>query len=45
MTLQKAMRIRSELKKAASGLSDLLHNVSYTISFQGNEPSDEELLE
>lgn len=43
MTLQKAMRVRSELKKMASSLTDLLRMVSYTITFKNEKPTEEEL--
>lgn len=43
MTLQKAMRVRSELKKMASSLTDLLRKVSYTINFKNEKPTEEEL--
>ncbi|MDO4505636.1 MAG: hypothetical protein Q4B64_01670 [Spirochaetales bacterium] len=43
MTLQKAMRVRSELKKMASNLTDLLRKVSYTINFKNEKPTEEEL--
>ncbi|MCQ2242346.1 hypothetical protein [Treponema sp.] len=45
MTLQKAMRVRSELKKMASSLTDLLRKVSYTINFKNEKPTEEELQE
>ena len=44
MTLQKAMRVRSELKKLASSLSDLLEKTPYEIAFEKNKPSEEELV-
>lgn len=44
MTIQKAMRIRSELKKAADDLFELLANESYVISFEGDKmPTEEEV--
>ena len=43
MTLQKAMRIRSELKKEATALSSLIDNTDYEVQFKGDEPSAEEV--
>ena len=43
MTLQKAMRVRVELKKEISNLNDLIHDYSHQISFKGKVPGAEEL--
>ena len=43
MTLQKAMRVRAELKKEISNLNDLIHDYSPQISFKGKVPGAEEL--
>lgn len=43
MNLQKAMRVRSELKKQAQSLSLLIDSVNYTISFESKEPSEDEI--
>ena len=43
MTLQKAMRVRAELKKEISNLNDLIHDYSHQISFKGKVPGAEEL--
>ena len=43
MTLQKAMRVRAELKKEISNLNDLIHDYSHQISFKGRVPEAEEI--
>ena len=44
MTLQKAMRVRSELKMAAAHLKSLLDTVSFNIDYEGdNAPSEQTL--
>jgi len=43
MTLQKAMRVRSELKKSAENIQTMLKNVSYTLKWKENKPTEEEL--
>lgn len=43
MTLQKAMRIRAELKKEISNLNDLIHDYPHQISFENRIPEPEEL--
>ena len=43
MTLQKAMRVRAELKKEVSNLNELIHNYSHQISFKGKVPDSEEI--
>ncbi len=41
MTLQKAMRVRSELKKEAAALSGLINATDYGLQFKGCEPAAE----
>ena len=43
MTLQKAMRVRAELKKEISNLNELIHGYSHQISFKGKVPKAEEI--
>jgi len=43
MTLQKAMRVRADLKKEISNLKELIHVCPPEISFKDKVPSDEEL--
>lgn len=43
MTLQKAMRIRAELKKEISNLNELIHDYPHQISFENRIPDPEEL--
>lgn len=43
MTLQKAMRVRSELKKEISNLNELIQDYPQQISFKNNVPAEEEL--
>ena len=43
MTLQKAMRVRADLKKEIVNLNELIHDYSRQISFKDKVPSDEEL--
>lgn len=43
MNIQKAMRVRSELKLAAANLSGLLGDVPYVLSFERKEPDGDEL--
>ena len=43
MTLQKAMRVRAELKKEISNLNELIHDYPQQISFEGKVPEAEEL--
>lgn len=43
MNIQKAMRIRSELKAAAAKLNLMLDNVDYNLTFE-NQPADEAAL-
>lgn len=43
MTLQKAMRIRAELKKEISNLNELIHDYPHQISFENRIPESEEL--
>lgn len=43
MTLQKAMRVRSDLKKEIVNLNELINGYPHQISFKDNVPSDEEL--
>lgn len=43
MTLQKAMRVRAELKKEISNLNELIHDYSHQISFKDKVPEAEEL--
>ena len=43
MTLQKAMRVRAELKKEVSNLNVLVHGYSHQISFKGKVPEAEEI--
>ena len=43
MTLQKAMRVRAELKKEISNLNELIHDYPQQISFKGKVPEAEEL--
>ena len=43
MTLQKAMRVRAELKKEVSNLNELIHDYSHQISFKGTVPEAEEI--
>ena len=43
MTLQKAMRIRAELKKEISNLNELIHDYPQQISFTEKVPEPEEL--
>lgn len=43
MTLQKAMRIRAELKKEISNLNELIHDYPHQISFENRIPEQEEL--
>lgn len=43
MTLQKAMRIRAELKKEISNLNELIHDYPQQISFTEKVPDSEEL--
>jgi len=43
MTLQKAMRVRSELKKEIIILDELIREYPYQISFRDNEPGAEEI--
>lgn len=43
MTLQKAMRIRAELKKEISNLNELIHDYPHQISFENRIPEPEEL--
>lgn len=43
MTLQKAMRIRAELKKEISNLNELIHDYPQQISFTEKVPDSEEI--
>jgi hypothetical protein len=43
MTLQKAMRVRAELKKEVSNLNELIHDYPHQISFKGKVPEAEEI--
>ena len=43
MTLQKAMRIRAELKKEISNLNELIHDYPHQISFENRIPEPEDL--
>lgn len=43
MTLQKAMRIRAELKKEIGNLNELIHDYPHQISFENRIPEPEEL--
>lgn len=43
MTLQKAMRVRADLKKEIVNLNELIREYPRQISFKDNVPSDEEL--
>ena len=43
MTLQKAMRIRAELKKEINNLNELIHDYPQQISFTEKVPEPEEL--
>lgn len=43
MTLQKAMRVRAELKKEVSYLNVLVHDYSHQISFKGKAPEVAEI--
>ena len=43
MTLQKAMRVRADLKKEIVNLNELINGYPHQISFKDNVPSDEEL--
>ena len=43
MTLQKAMRVRAELKKEISNLNELINYYPQQISFEGKVPEAEEL--
>lgn len=43
MTLQKAMRIRAELKKEISNLNELIQDYPHQISFENRIPEPEEL--
>lgn len=43
MTLQKAMRIRAELKKEISNLNELIHDYPHQISFENRIPEPEEI--
>lgn len=43
MTLQKAMRIRAELKKEINNLNELIHDYPHQISFENRIPEPEEL--
>ena len=45
MTLQKAMRVRAELKKEVSNLNELIHDYPHQISFKGKVPEAEEIAE
>ena len=45
MNIQKAMRVRAELKVAASKLSSMLEGVPYVISFDENEADEAALAE
>lgn len=45
MNIQKAMRIRAELKVAASKLSNMLENVPYVVQFEGAEADSAQLAE
>lgn len=45
MTLQKAMRVRSEMKKQIGKLNDLLKKVPYAISFKNEVPDEKKLSE
>ena len=45
MNIQKAMRVRAELKVAASKLSTMLEGVPYVISFDENEADETTLAE
>ncbi len=45
MNIQKAMRVRAELKVAASKLSSMLEGVPYVISFDENEADEAVLAE
>lgn len=45
MNIQKAMRVRAELKVAASKLSTMLEGVPYVISFDENEADEAALAE
>lgn len=40
MTLQKAMRIRSELKKEISNLNELIQDYPHQITFKEKAPSE-----
>lgn len=44
MTLQKAMRVRADLKKEIVNLNELIREYPRQISFKDNVPSDEELV-
>ena len=43
MNIQKAMRVRSELKSNAVKLNMMINNVPYAIAFEGEKPADEAL--
>lgn len=45
MTIQKAMRVRSELKKKAASLLELISSVDYNISWEEKEPTPEQITE
>ena len=45
MNIQKAMRVRSELKEAAAKLGQLVESVPYDIPFEQREATEEELQE
>ncbi len=45
MTLQKAMRVRAELKKMSAALMDLLKRVPIQVSYEKEKPSEEKLVE
>ena len=41
MTLQKAMRVRAELKKEAAKLMDILDKTDFELTWEGTKPDDE----
>ena len=43
MTLQKAMRVRADLKKEIVNLNELIHDYPHQISFKGKVPEAEEI--
>ena len=43
MTLQKAMRVRAELKKEAAKLMDILDKTDFELTWEGEKPDAEAL--